>query len=139
MGSITNIQAYLQTICDSVTGVMSIVVSDREGVTILSACSEDVSTNKETDVVFSTIYTLASEQSKKIEALGSANTILTFYNDNLICQGGHGPLVITLVAEGCPEEGSGSGVTPGELLEIMPDIRKALNPTRDAISQVKFN
>ena len=83
MGSITNIQAYLQTICDSVTGVMSIVVSDREGVTILSACSEDVSTNKETDVVFSTIYTLASEQSKKIEALGSANTILTFYNDNL--------------------------------------------------------
>ena len=142
MGSNTNIEGYLQTICNSVKGVMSIVVSDREGVTILSACSDQVCTNKETDQVFSTIYTLAKDQSKKIEALGTANTILTFYNENLICQGGHGPLVITVVAEGFPEESDSSPtgtVTPGELLELMPDIRKALNPTRDAINLVKFN
>mmetsp|Transcript_45150 Transcript_45150/g.97993 ORF Transcript_45150/g.97993 Transcript_45150/m.97993 type:complete len:132 (+) Transcript_45150:40-435(+) len=124
MSSQSTIQPYLSALCDRVAGLQTIIVTDRDGVVILRAPEQAIDDHRN-EQIMTTIFSLTTDQTSKIKALGQANHILTFYDTCICLQANHLPLVITLKAS--------LTANPGELLDLLPDLKKALDITRSTI------
>lgn len=60
--------------------------------------SPRISQSQDTDSILATVFALTTEQTRKIPVLGDTKSVVTFYSTHMLCQGSHGPLVITLIA-----------------------------------------
>lgn len=122
---IINVQMALTQLCERTEGLTSITVTDRDGVVVLKAPpAADEDPNAEQ--ILTTIFSLTTEQTSKIEELGAANFIMTRYDDCMCIQCNLHPLVIRIIAEA---EANG-----GALIELLPQVKAILGRTRDIIN-----
>jgi len=123
---ITTVQTALTQLCKQTEGLRSIIVTDRDGVVVLPA-PEDVIDDQNAEQILTTIFSLTTEQTSKIQELGQANFIMTMY-DNCIClQANHWPLVIRMLAN--------RDANAGALIELLPKIKDMLGPTKEVITR----
>merc|ERR1712048_605897 len=107
-------------------GLRSITVTDRDGIVVLRA-PESVIDDQNADQVLTTIFSLTTEQTSKIQELGQANFIMTMYDNCMCLQANHLPLVIRMIAAKTANAGS--------LIELLPQVKAMLGPTREVISK----
>merc|ERR1711964_463975 len=119
------IEKYLGQLTENVPGLKSVVVSDRDGIVIFRSPNE--TGNPETEQMLTTIFSLTTDQTSKIPDLGRSNSVMTFWDNSILLQANYLPLVITLTAE--------VDANSGELFEILPPLKEALEPTRRVIER----
>uniref|UniRef100_A0A7S2PRG0 Roadblock/LAMTOR2 domain-containing protein n=1 Tax=Zooxanthella nutricula TaxID=1333877 RepID=A0A7S2PRG0_9DINO len=132
MSGIVTVQTALTQLCkqNNSNGLRSITVTDRDGIVVLRA-PESVIDDQNADQILTTIFSLTTEQTSKIQELGQANFIMTMY-DNCIClQANHLPLVIRMIAA--------KGANAGALIELLPQVKAVLGPTKDVITRETEN
>merc|ERR1719343_1879899 len=89
---INTVHTALTQLCKQIEGLRSITVTDRDGVVVLRAPDAIVDEDK-AEQILTTVFSLTTEQTSKIQELGQANFIMTMY-DNCIClQANHLPQV----------------------------------------------
>uniref|UniRef100_A0A0G4HJ81 Roadblock/LAMTOR2 domain-containing protein n=1 Tax=Chromera velia CCMP2878 TaxID=1169474 RepID=A0A0G4HJ81_9ALVE len=122
-----NIQTFLDKICENVEHLQAILVSDREGVVMLRSPNE-FSQDERSEQMITTIFSICSEQTSKLERLGDTQHIISFFSGLIYLQANQLPLVVTMIA--APE------VNTGQLLDLLPVISQALGDLRKAIATV---
>merc|ERR1712232_331157 len=107
-------------------GLKSITVTDPDGVAVLRAPESD-NIDQNAEQVLTTIFSLTTEQTGKIRELGQANFIMTMYDNCMCLQANHLPLVIRITAA--------TTANAGALIEVLPQVKAMLGPTRDIITR----
>merc|ERR1712083_816321 len=107
-------------------GLKSITVTDPDGVAVLRAPETD-NIDQNAEQILTTIFSLTTEQTSKIEELGKANFIMTMYDNCMCLQANHLPLVIRMIAD--------KKANTGALIELLPQVKALLGPTREVISK----
>jgi len=121
------IQSYLNSVCEKTPGLKTIVVTDRDGVEVLRA-PHSIIENSHNEQIMTTIFSLTTDQTQKIQVLGVPSYILTCYDDCSCLQVNHLPLVITLTLEE-------KDTNIGRMIDLLPDIKGALDVTKDIIAR----
>eukprot|EP00386_Alphamonas_edax_P008035 GDKI01026482.1.p1 GENE.GDKI01026482.1~~GDKI01026482.1.p1 ORF type:complete len:162 (-),score=18.36 GDKI01026482.1:132-545(-) len=121
-----NVQTFIDQLSSRIPGLQGILVSDREGVVMLRGGS--FAQDPRSEQMITTIFSICSEQTSKIERLGHTNYIISFFEGMLYLQANHLPLVITMVAN--PD------VNTGLLVEVLPTVKKVLEDLRKAIANM---
>merc|ERR1712179_858271 len=101
-------------------------VTDRDGVVVLRA-PESVIDDQNAEQILTTIFSLTTEQTSKIQALGQANFILTMYDNCMCLQANHLPLVIRMIAA--------ADANTGALIELLPQVKALLGTTREVVGK----
>jgi hypothetical protein len=97
-----NLQGIIDLIRQECKGVNSILVSDREGVEIISSPSDYLSENttRQNAQIVSTIFSLTHEQCEKLDSFGSTKYLISEFGEHdMILQGNFPPMVITIRAD----------------------------------------
>merc|ERR1712048_379698 len=101
-------------------------VTDRDGIVVLQA-PDTAAGDQNAEQILTTIFSLTTEQTSKIQELGQANFIMTMYDNCMCLQANHLPLVIRMIAAKTANAGS--------LIELLPQVKAMLGPTREVISK----
>uniref|UniRef100_A0A2P2I551 Ragulator complex protein LAMTOR3-like n=1 Tax=Hirondellea gigas TaxID=1518452 RepID=A0A2P2I551_9CRUS len=115
---------FMQNLLDNTPGLLSIVVTDKDGVTIMKVCQRD---NHELSQRSSYIalFSSASEQSSKL-GLGKNRTIVCFYDKHQVISMNKGVVQLHLI--GKPDGNTGDFMTLDQQLEtIMPGLTELVN------------
>mmetsp|Transcript_120491 Transcript_120491/g.236824 ORF Transcript_120491/g.236824 Transcript_120491/m.236824 type:complete len:134 (+) Transcript_120491:109-510(+) len=123
---IVTVQTALTQLCRQTEGLRSITVTDRDGIVVLRA-PESVVDDQNADQILTTIFSLTTEQTSKIQELGSANFIMTMYDNCMCLQANDFPLVIRMIAA--------KTANAGALIELLPQVKAVLGPTKEVISR----
>merc|ERR1719215_692048 len=123
---ITTAQVALTALCKHTDGLLSITVTDRDGIVVLRA-PESVIDDQNSEQILTTIFSLTTEQTSKVEELGQANFIMTMYDTCMCLQANHLPLVIRMIAD--------KTANAGALIELLPQVKAVLGPTKDVIAR----
>eukprot|EP00933_Yihiella_yeosuensis_P010966 TRINITY_DN117893_c0_g1_i1.p1 TRINITY_DN117893_c0_g1~~TRINITY_DN117893_c0_g1_i1.p1 ORF type:complete len:134 (-),score=27.59 TRINITY_DN117893_c0_g1_i1:133-534(-) len=123
---IVTVQTALTQLCRQTEGLRSITVTDRDGIIVLRAPAELID-DQNAEQILTTIFSLTTEQTSKIEDLGQANFIMAMYDNCMCLQANHLPLVIRMMAE--------KNANAGALIELLPQVKAMLGPTNDAITR----
>merc|ERR1719471_1964272 len=111
---IVTVQTAMAQLCKQTEGLRSIIVTDRDGIVILRA--PDVpADDQNADQILTTIFSLTTEQTSKIQELGQANFIMTMYDNCTCLQANHLPLVIRMIAA--------KNANAGALIELLPQVK----------------
>ena len=97
-----DLQRKVDIIRQECVGVNSILVSDREGVEMISSPSDYLSDNttRQNAQIASTIFSLTHEQCDKLESFGSTRYLISEFGEHdMILQGNFPPMVITIRAD----------------------------------------
>merc|ERR1719316_1112207 len=106
--------------------MQSIIVTDRDGIVVLRA-PESSAEDQNGEQILTTIFSLTTEQTSKIQELGQANFILSTYDTCMCLQANHLPLVIRMIAA--------KTANAGALVELLPHVKAMLGPTKDVITR----
>merc|ERR1712083_482688 len=107
-------------------GLRSITVTDRDGIVVLQA-PETSAGDQNAEQILTTIFSLTTEQTSKIQELGQANFIMTMYDNCMCLQANHLPLVIRMTAS--------KTANAGALIELLPQVQAMLGPTKDVVTR----
>merc|ERR1712217_254600 len=108
---IVTVQTALTQLCKQTEGLRSITVTDRDGIVVLQA-PETAAGDQNAEQILTTIFSLTTEQTSKIQELGQANFIMTMYDNCMCLQANHLPLVIRMTAT--------KTTNAGALIELLP-------------------
>eukprot|EP00004_Rigifila_ramosa_P017716 TRINITY_DN4336_c0_g1_i1.p1 TRINITY_DN4336_c0_g1~~TRINITY_DN4336_c0_g1_i1.p1 ORF type:complete len:136 (-),score=39.72 TRINITY_DN4336_c0_g1_i1:45-425(-) len=117
----TEISATLLKLQKRIPGFKALYITDEDGVVVEQAIA-DASLN--TQAHMASVFALACEQVTKL-GFGNNHMIATFFDNHLVVQINHQPLIITIVAS--------SDSNPGLIMALAPELRSALLPVRDAV------
>ncbi|CAK0876068.1 unnamed protein product, partial [Prorocentrum cordatum] len=123
---VVTVQGALTQLCRQTEGLRSITVTDRDGVVVLRA-PESVIDDQNSEQILTTIFSLTTEQTSKIQELGQANFIMTMYDSCMCLQANHLPLVIRMIAS--------TNANAGALIDMLPHVKSLLESTKEAIAQ----
>eukprot|EP00930_Biecheleria_cincta_P002299 TRINITY_DN103314_c0_g1_i1.p1 TRINITY_DN103314_c0_g1~~TRINITY_DN103314_c0_g1_i1.p1 ORF type:complete len:148 (-),score=25.50 TRINITY_DN103314_c0_g1_i1:5-406(-) len=126
MPGIVTVQTALNQLCRQTDGLRSITVTDRDGILVLRA-PDSVIDDPTAEQILTTIFSLTTEQTSKIDELGQANFIMTMYDNCMCLQANHLPLVIRMMAD--------KDANMGALTELLPHLKAMLGPTKNAITR----
>merc|ERR1712032_604387 len=101
-------------------------MGDRDGVVVLRA-PESVIYDQNAEQILTTIFSLTTEQTSKIQELGQANFIMTMYDSCICLQANHLPLVIRMIAS--------ANANAGALIDMLPQVKALLGPTKEVIAK----
>merc|ERR1712217_747382 len=113
-------------LCKQTEGLRSITVTDRDGIVILTA-PHSVIDDQRADQLLTTIFSLTTDQTSKIQELGQANFIMTVFDNCTCLQANHLPLVIRMIVKHTANKGA--------LIELLPQVKAMLGPTQDVITR----
>eukprot|EP00919_Chromeraceae_sp_WS-2016_P068776 GHVR01162759.1.p1 GENE.GHVR01162759.1~~GHVR01162759.1.p1 ORF type:complete len:131 (+),score=17.85 GHVR01162759.1:41-433(+) len=122
-----HVQVFLDKLCDQIEGLQAILVTDREGVVIVRSPTH-FAQDARSEQMITTIFSICSEQTSKIDRLGDTNYAVSFFSGLIYLQANELPLVVTLIAS--PE------VNTGHLIDLLSPIRSALSDLRKAVATV---
>ncbi|EER20070.1 Mitogen-activated protein kinase kinase 1-interacting protein, putative, partial [Perkinsus marinus ATCC 50983] len=126
----TTIEEFLGNVVESVDGIESITIADREGVEILSATSSHYDEQSNDDQILTTIFSLTSDQCSKLPEFGACSFVIARYDDGkqLLQATMNTPLVITMMANAEKIDRSG-------LLSVLDDVMIASKEFRLVFDQ----
>jgi hypothetical protein len=127
-----NIVTRLEELLLSSRGVDSIVVSDKDGVEIVSVPSGALSDEeaRHNSQIVSTIFTLTHEQCEKLPEFKRTNFILSEYGKGkLLLQANYNPIVITIRADR-------EQISDGALLSMVDHVKDTLSCIVDQVAAV---
>eukprot|EP01104_Vermistella_antarctica_P002490 TRINITY_DN1272_c0_g1_i1.p2 TRINITY_DN1272_c0_g1~~TRINITY_DN1272_c0_g1_i1.p2 ORF type:complete len:135 (+),score=21.66 TRINITY_DN1272_c0_g1_i1:624-1028(+) len=124
-----SIEDFLSRFLTRVPGLDAVVVSDRDGVPLVQAVAEGSSVPADIQQLAVT-FAVSADQASKLN-MGPNKSITSFYQDRIIVQLNHLPLVITFV-------GQGTTLNIGVIHSLAPDVCNALNGLRSAVENVQF-
>jgi hypothetical protein len=113
-------------------GTRSIVVSDRDGVEILSTPSDALSEgdSRYNSQIVSTIFSLTHEQCEKLDEFKKANFLLSEYGKSVaMIQANSPPLVITVKADR-------DMVSDGQLMTIVENVQTVFSSVKPQLAAV---
>eukprot|EP01121_Diplochlamys_sp_Union-15-3_P002205 TRINITY_DN11927_c0_g1_i1.p1 TRINITY_DN11927_c0_g1~~TRINITY_DN11927_c0_g1_i1.p1 ORF type:complete len:130 (+),score=24.81 TRINITY_DN11927_c0_g1_i1:55-444(+) len=116
----TNLKSFLTDVIQRIPGARGILVSDKDGVTLVEVSSED-----KIDGSLSAIFSAAVDQANKC-GFGTTKTITTFYNNKILVQINYNPLVITIVGD----ENANCGLMMG----VAEQLKKAVEPLKNIVN-----
>ena len=119
-----DLQRYLKSLLQSEDGLEGIIVSDRDGVHLVEAKSDSVSSGVLKPPFLGT-FSIASEQASKL-GLGKNKTIISYYNSHQVVQFCHFPLVVTFIAK--------SNANTGMIYLVEEGLREALSDLKAAVT-----
>merc|ERR1712137_1050864 len=120
MGANGDLEEFFTNIHDKIPGVTGIVLSDREGVRLLSVGEE----NSERDAAMAATFSAAADQASKLR-IGSCKTIVCYFSESTVIHINYLPLVVTLF--GTME------TNVGIVFDLAPEIRSSLLPLREQL------
>merc|ERR1712151_593370 len=123
---IVTVQTAITQLCKQTEGLKSITVTDRDGIVVLQA-PETAAGDQNAEQILTTIFSLTTEQTAKIQELGQANFIMTMYDHCICLQANHLPLVIRMIAA--------KNANAGALIDLLPHVKAVLGPTKEVIIQ----
>ena len=126
------ISERLNQILTANAGIQSIVVSDRDGVEILSAPSNVLNEGdaRYNSQIISTIFSLTHEQCEKLDEFKKTNYLLSEYGKSVVMiQANYPPLVITVKADR-------GKVSDGQLLTVVENVQDAFSSVRSQLGSV---
>merc|ERR1712151_1196236 len=123
---IVTVQTALTRLCKQTEGLKSITVTDRDGIVVLQA-PETAAGDQNAEQILTTIFSLTTEQTSKIQELGQANFIMTMYDNCMCLQANHLPLAIRMIAA--------KTANAGALIELLPQVQAMLGPTKDVVTR----
>eukprot|EP00029_Vermamoeba_vermiformis_P008998 TRINITY_DN4356_c0_g1_i1.p1 TRINITY_DN4356_c0_g1~~TRINITY_DN4356_c0_g1_i1.p1 ORF type:complete len:135 (-),score=30.74 TRINITY_DN4356_c0_g1_i1:15-419(-) len=126
-GNNDDIQLFLEKVIERVQGLQAILVSDRDGVSLLTAQS-GAGEELNAENTLCTVFATAADQASKC-GLGKNKTLTTFFDNRLFVHINHTPLIITLLAE--PDANC------GVLLSLADELKGALEPLRTSIKSIE--
>jgi len=114
---------FCEKLLSRVKGLLAVLVTDRDGAVIVRAMSPSFS--EQPDASFASAFSLSVEQANKMQ-WGKASAVTVYMDNRTIVHINLLPVVVALVGE--------PNVNVGLLLSLVPDIKTALSPIRDAIA-----
>eukprot|EP00455_Lapot_gusevi_P038164 TRINITY_DN4275_c0_g1_i9.p1 TRINITY_DN4275_c0_g1~~TRINITY_DN4275_c0_g1_i9.p1 ORF type:complete len:146 (-),score=38.40 TRINITY_DN4275_c0_g1_i9:304-687(-) len=120
MAQDNSVQSSFELLIERVPGLLAVIASDKDGVSLLRATQDSVAQSK-SDSALSAAFTVATEQASKLQ-LGRNQTITSFYQDFVLIHVNHMPIVITLLAS--------ADANLGFLLSLVPRLKASLEPIR---------
>lgn len=126
--AVYHVRHFLTDLLNRVDGVHQILVTDRDGVCVLRAPFQpSAMRNPRIDQALTTLFSSSNDQTSKIGYIGKINYILSFYEEGLVLQVNLAPLVLTFHAD--------IDTNTGEILDLLPLIRQALEELRQAVEE----
>lgn len=119
-----DLQIHLKTLLQSEEGLEGIIVSDRDGVHLVEAKSDDISSGILKPPFLGT-FAIASEQASKL-GLGRNKTIISYYNSHQVIQFCHNPLVLTFIAK--------ANANTGMIYLVEEGLRDAIGDLKAAVT-----
>ena len=119
-----DLQRYLKTLLQSEEGLEGIIVSDRDGVHLVEAKNDSVSSGVLKPPFLGT-FSIASEQASKL-GLGRNKSIISYYTSHQVVQFCHFPLVVTFIAK--------TNANTGMIYLVEEGLRDAIGDLKAAVS-----
>ena len=117
------LQKYLKRLLPTVEGLLSIIISDRDGVQLVAA--HDQAPPGTLRPPFLGTFAIATEQASKL-GLGKNKSIISYYSGHQVIQFNHSPLVLTFVATG--------EANTGLIYSLEEDLRDAVTDLQGAVT-----
>jgi hypothetical protein len=121
-----SINQRLEAIREASMCVDSIIVTDRDGVEVISLPSQTLSSTdkRQNTQILSTIFTLTHEQCAKLSEFKSARYIISEFGDSrVLLQSHNAPVVITIEADR-------RKASDAKLIEVLRQVSKELSVIR---------
>eukprot|EP01126_Amoeba_proteus_P008595 TRINITY_DN1321_c0_g1_i2.p1 TRINITY_DN1321_c0_g1~~TRINITY_DN1321_c0_g1_i2.p1 ORF type:complete len:130 (+),score=8.71 TRINITY_DN1321_c0_g1_i2:102-491(+) len=115
-----DLDAYVVKFFTHVPGLLSVIITDREGVVLAKARPRELN---EDSLLSSTAATAADQASKC--GLGQCRSLVSFYKDNIYVFISYLPLVVTFVGS--------LDLNVGLILGVQDELRKSLDPLQRAV------
>ena len=119
-----DLQRYLKRLLPTVEGLEGIIVSDRDGVHLVEANDDSVSSGALKPPFLGT-FSIASEQASKL-GVGRNRSIISYYTSHQVVQFCHYPLVVTFIAK--------TTANTGLIYSVEEDMRDAIDDLQAAVS-----
>ena len=119
-----DLQRYLKTLLQSEEGLQGIIVSDRDGVHLVEAKDDSISSGVLKPPFLGT-FSIASEQASKL-GLGRNKSIISYYTSHQVVQFCHFPLVVTFIAK--------TNANTGMIYLVEEGLRDAIGDLKAAVS-----
>ena len=119
-----DLQRYLKTLLQSEEGLQGIIVSDRDGVHLVEAKDDSISSGVLKPPFLGT-FSIASEQASKL-GLGKNKSIISYYTSHQVVQFCHFPLVVTFIAK--------ANANTGMIYLVEEGLRDAIGDLKAAVS-----
>jgi len=120
----TEVQVYLRKIIERVNGLQTILVTDRDGVTLINANQSFI--EDPSDSSLAATFSVCSEQASKLK-MGKNKSITTFFDNKIFIHVNHLPLVISFIAD--------KNVNVGVIQAFVGDVKRALDPLKSSIQE----
>ncbi|XP_022904117.1 ragulator complex protein LAMTOR3 [Onthophagus taurus] len=114
---VEEVKKYLQQFLTNVSGLYSIIISDRDGVPVMVVTSES-SLQIATKPTFLSTFSLAVDQGRKF-GLGKMKTLICSYSQYQVIQMNKLPLIITFIAS--------DSANTGHILSLEEQIEPVLS------------
>ncbi|KAK9721135.1 hypothetical protein K7432_003663 [Basidiobolus ranarum] len=123
----TNLQSHIEKLIKRVDGLEAVLITDRDGVIILKAAVDNLST-KLLEPILSNTFVVASDQASKL-GLKKNHSIVNIFGLHQIVQFNFSPLVLSLVAD--------SEANTGVLMDLGSELKSFTDIIIAAISEQK--
>ncbi|KAF8821275.1 putative Ragulator complex protein LAMTOR3-A [Cardiosporidium cionae] len=124
-----NLEAFLDGLLRRIEGLTDIYIHDKLGIPMLQV-STQAKTEEESNFSnrVSTAFAIHLEQTEKMQFLGDLKYVLACQSNGYLLQLNVSPLIVTFYAN--------EKVNIGELLEILPACKAALEVVRTAVESI---
>ncbi|PRP89500.1 ragulator complex protein LAMTOR3 [Planoprotostelium fungivorum] len=114
---------YLKKILERAPGIQAAAITDRDGALVVKAddlSEEDIGSH------FASTFAVATDQAGKLK-MGKALSVISFYDNRVIYHLSHSPLILSFIGT--------ADANVGVLVSFSEDIKRALDPLRDALQE----
>merc|ERR1712000_452857 len=127
----SDLEKYLYSLIDRVSGLRAVFVCDRDGVTLLKAIApNNEKLASDDEVTLAASFAVSADQVAKVH-LGKVNSLAAFFNNQLIVHINVLPLVVALIAD--PDSNAAL------MMALQADLSKALQTLRDSVQNLDSN